>query len=74
MIIIKSTETFNFKHNGSEAYDLGDTPVEISDEAYAHLIATFGENWFTIINGNKPEQVNEEGKTEEKVDKKKAKK
>ncbi len=60
---ISSTETFTWIHKGiapigsnedtREMYDLGPDPVEMTDEAYAHLISVFGDKMFTVSGSDK---------------------
>lgn len=52
---ITSKKAFHFVHNGKEEFELDPkVAVEISQEAYAHLVYTFGDNWFTVVAGKAP--------------------
>ena len=52
---ITSTEEFHFVHDGKESFDLGKKPVEVSDEAYAHLTVVFGPKMFQVVGEKKEE-------------------
>lgn len=61
---ITCNEKFHFVHNGREEFDLGPIPVEVSNEAYDHLISIHGTAKFHIVDSVPKESLEESSEKE----------
>jgi isopentenyl phosphate kinase len=48
-MLITSITPFHFVHDAKEEFDLGEKPVNVSEEAYNHLVAIHGYGSFGVL-------------------------
>ena len=55
-MLITSSISFHFVHDGKEEFDLGEKPVEVSEEAYNHMAGVYGQDLFKILDEKETEK------------------